>query len=93
MRVRLAVCPYHRRLRLALVIVSWLCILGVFAGLFSVDGKNAEILLISIVVLIVMAVVQSFIGSQAVALRALSDEHAWLSGTGSAFRADLPELN
>jgi hypothetical protein len=95
LKLQVGICARHRRIRIALISASWLCMLGVLAGIFSLHrgASGALLLLGAILALIVLATVQSFVGAQALRLKALSDEHAWLSGAGEPFRAELPELN
>ena len=95
LKVRIALCPRHRRIRILFISASWLCILGVFVGAFTVTFGIAGtiILLASIAALVTLAIVQSNIGGQAVRLKEINEKHVWLSGTGAAFRADLPEIN
>lgn len=95
LKLQLGVCARHRRLRILLIVLSVACMAGVFAGIFGYRELPAApfVLLGSLLGLVVLAVVQSYAGAQAVRLAALSAEHAWLSGTGAAFRNGLPELN
>ena len=95
LKLELGICGRHRKLRRFLIGLSWTCILGVFVGvLFMTAGMlGTVILLVSLAMLLALAVFQSFIGVQAVRLKELSPEHAWLSGTGELFRSELPELN
>jgi len=95
LRLEFGVCARHRRLRYALIALSIACMVGVFTGMFGFRAFPGAplVLLGSLVGLLALVVVQSYAGAQALALRTLSDEHAWLSGTGAPFRSELPELN
>jgi hypothetical protein len=95
LKLQIGVCPRHRRLRTTLILVSWLCILAVFGGIFSLQQQGAAgalVLLGAILALFVLVIVQSFVGVQALRLKEISGEHAWISGTGEPFRGNLPEL-
>jgi hypothetical protein len=93
-KVELGLCARHRGLRYLLLALSTACIFGVFAGIvgFRTGPAMAWLLLASTVALLVLAAVQSRTGAQAVDLKELTPEHAWLSGTGAEFRDALPEL-
>ena len=95
LKLEVGICPRHRDLRFTLIALSWTCIVGVFAGIFTLSGgaTGAIILLGSLLALVVLVVVQSFVGAQAVSLKDVSPDYAWLAGTGEAFRSALPELN
>jgi hypothetical protein len=95
LKLQIGICPRHRRFRTALILLSWLCIVGVFVGMFTLrEGTVGVFLLLgSIIALLVLIGVQSFVGAQALRLKTLSADHAWLSGTGGPFRSALPELN
>ena len=74
--------------------LSIVAMAGVFIGIFGFRAFPGApfVLLGSLAALLVLMVVQSYAGVQALALQRVSPEHAWLSGTGTAFRTDLPEL-
>jgi hypothetical protein len=95
LKLELGICPRHQRLRTFLISLSWICIAGVFAGVFTMTAgmPGTIIMLCSIAALVVLATLQSFIGVQKIRLTELSVDHAWLSGTGAPFRSALPELN
>jgi hypothetical protein len=95
LRLEFGVCARHRRLRYALIALSVACMAGVFIGIFGFRAFPGAplVLLGSLVGLLVLVVAQSYAGAQALALRGVSDEHAWLAGTGEPFRSALPELN
>ena len=88
-RVKIGVCTRHRSLRTTLISLTWICAAGaLFAG-----AIHPLAWLASLAGLILLWLAQSYVGAQAVRLVELSERHAWLTGTGSAFRATLPELN
>ena len=94
LKVDMAVCDRHRRLRNVLRALSVAAMLGmvlIFAN-WSLDDSTLYSLIGAVIALIVLSIVQSMIGVQAVALRRLDAEHAWLGGTGKPFREALPEL-
>jgi hypothetical protein len=93
--LELGLCPPHRRMRTVLGVLSVAGMAGVVASwpAFVQDPALGEALLLgSIAALLSLAALQSYLGIHAVSLKSLSDEHAWLSRTGKAFRAALPEL-
>jgi len=94
LKLELGVCPRHRRLRNTFIALSTACIAGVFAGILSFQTGIVGIMILlgSVVGLLVLAVMQSYFGAQAIRLKELSPEHAWLARTGAAFRSELPEL-
>ena len=96
LKLELGVCARHRRQHHALRWVSFVSLL-LLAGSFPMIGANTGLayfmMMGSALVLLALGIAQSFLGVQSVRLRDLSDEHAWLSGTGKPFRAALPELN
>lgn len=93
LKLALGVCGHHRRLRYILIALSVACMSGVFAGIFTFRSAGPFVLLGCLLGLVVLVVVQSYVGVQSVRLKELSPEHAWLSGTGDAFRSGLPELS
>ena len=87
------ICLRHARLRNALMLLSLAFVVAVIALPFAWrSGGMANALWACIAALILLAVVQSLAGVQAVRLKRLSPEHAWLGGTGKPFREALPEL-
>ena len=96
LKLDLGVCVRHRRQRSALQWLSFACLV-LLIGSFPMIGTNPTlaylVMLCSGITLLMLGVAQSFIGVQAIRLRDLSKEHAWLSGTGAPFREALPELN
>ena len=88
------ICSRHARLRTVLLILSILLVCAVIALPFGWSGTQVMIngLWACIAALIILAIVQSIAGVQAVRLKRLSAEHAWLGGTGKPFREALPEL-
>ena len=94
LKLELGVCTRHRFLRYLLLALAIACMCGVGAGIiyFRTGYVAAWLLLGSILGLLVLIVLQSTLGAQAVKLKSLSPEHAWLSGTGEPFRGALPEL-
>jgi hypothetical protein len=95
LKVQLGICLRHRRQRHLLMALSTVFVVGVFITIsaFAFGEAAGVLLLCSILGLIVLIVVNGYLGAQRVALNALSDRHAWLSGTGEPFRATLPEIN
>jgi len=95
LKLELGVCTRHRLLRYFSLALAIACMCGVGAGIitFRTGYVAAWLLLGSILGLLVLIVLQSTLGAQAVKLKRLSDEHAWLAGTGEPFRGALPELH
>jgi hypothetical protein len=95
LKLEIGVCTRHRLLRYFLLALAIACMCGVGAGIIYLRTSYvaAWLLLGSILGLLVLIVLQSTLGAQAVKLKSLSAEHAWLSGTGEPFRSGLPELN
>jgi len=95
LRLEVAVCARHRALRRTFLTLSWVCVAGIVLGLFSLgEGPIAAFVLLGALGgLLILSVVQSYVGVQAVRLHELSRDYAWLTGTGEAFRGALPELN
>jgi hypothetical protein len=92
-QLALALCERHRRLRTVLQVLSVGAIGAVGIVFYTWDGSYSPTLAFAAVTaLVVLAVVQSFIGVHAVSVKRLSDQHAWLGGTGRPFREALPEL-
>jgi hypothetical protein len=94
LRVELGVCLRHRRIRLAVHALSVVAMTAVMLSLYTWrPGEHAMLFLSSALgALVVLAVIQGFLGVQAVALGRLTDEHAWLARTGKPFREALPEV-
>ena len=88
----LAACERHRRLRNILRALSIAALAGVVVIFFNLTAELWTLLLAAAALLIVLAVVQGFVGVQAVSLKKLDTEYAWLGGTGKSFREALPEL-
>jgi len=88
-KLEVGVCPRHRELRFALITLSWVCVAGVAVGVFT----HPLFILAAVAALLVMLALQSFLGAQPLRLTELSREHAWLAGTGEAFRGALPEIH
>lgn len=84
----LGVCERHRWQRRMLRALSIASVVGLLLVLYS----SITLLAIFIPTVMVLAVVQSFVGVQAVSLKKLDAEHAWLGGTGRSFREALPEV-
>lgn len=93
--IEIGMCGNHRRWRTALRLLSFACIVGVAAStaFWREDSALAALLLLgSIGGMLLVGVTQAIVGVQAVSVKRLTGEHAWLARTGSAFRAALPEL-
>ena len=88
------ICPRHARMRNVLMLLSLAFVVAVIALPFVWRGADAmlSVLWACVAALIILAIVQSVAGVQAVRLKRLSAEHAWLGGTGKPFREALPEL-
>jgi len=94
LKLELAVCARHRRHRDILRGLSIAALVGI-AALFmnlSPDNGTIALLVLAVVAIIALALVQSYVGVQAVSLRRLDTRHAWLGGTGRTFREALPEF-
>jgi len=95
LKLEVGMCERHQRWRNVLRALSLAGVAGVLVSL-PLWGMNPEVaatlLVVSLGVMVATGVTQSILGLQAIALRKLSAEHVWLAGTGSAFRAALPEL-
>lgn len=95
LKLEVGMCRRHQRWRDALRALSLATIAGVLVSLplWRIDPEIAIVLLLgSLGAMGAAALAQSILGVQTVGLRELSDQHAWLTGTGKAFRAALPEL-
>ena len=95
LELEVAFCPRHRRVRGALLALSWVLVAGVVASMFlwrAHGGLATWLLLGSIGGMVALLIVQALAGVQAIALRRLDASHAWLGGTGKPFRGALPEL-
>ena len=96
LKLELGICARHRSIRNLLFGASLACLLVLGSAFFFLRenvGLASVLFLASGVSLLLLGVVQTFIGIHAISLHDLSEEHAWLSGTGAPFRADLPEAN
>ncbi|MGH8732516.1 MAG: hypothetical protein ACREVB_02415, partial [Burkholderiales bacterium] len=94
--LEMGMCRRHQRWLIAARASSIACAAGVLASitLWNVDADLAALLLLgSICGMVLVAVTQGLAGVQAVALQRIGKDHAWLAGTGKAFRAALPELH
>lgn len=90
----LGACERHRRLRTVLQVLSVATLVGVilvFSRLWT-GASSMTFLLLVIVCAVVLAFAQRMSGVQKISLSRLDPDHAWLAGTGKAFRAALPEL-
>jgi hypothetical protein len=93
MKLDLGICERHRRQRNLLQALSIASLAGALIIMTFLPSEGSlEALVAAVAVIIVLAVLQSFLGVQAVSLRRLDGEHAWLGGTGRHFREALPEL-
>jgi hypothetical protein len=93
MKLAVGLCPRHRRIGLILQSIMVLCFVGVFAPILPIDySLRFPLLMGASLGLLVLGLVQSFTGIQRLTLKELTGEHAWLGGTGSRFRDQLPEL-
>ena len=94
LKVELGICARHRKLRNMLIGGSLACTALVLFGIFTAlsTGSGWTVLLAGAATLFALALVERWIGVQAVTLRKLGDEDAWLGGTGKPFREALPEL-
>ena len=90
--VEIAVCARHRRLRAVLQALSLATLGGIVLIFMNLSPEVWTLLVAAVAALIALAIVQSFVGVQAVSLKKLDGEHAWLGGTGRTFREALPEL-
>lgn len=93
--VEIGMCESHRRWRTALRALSIACIAGVLAStaFWHDQAELASALLLgSVGTMLLVGVIQAVVRVQALSLRKLTGEHAWLAGTGKDFRAALPEL-
>ena len=93
LRIELGACQRHWRIRLvtqaASVAAMGLVVLALVN--FQLDTSGLTLALAA-GALIVLAVLQSYSGLQAVGAQRLTAEHAWLARTGRPFREALPEL-
>jgi hypothetical protein len=87
------ICGRHARQRTVLLILSIVLVCAVIALPFAFGAREAMVnaLWACVAGLVILAIVQSVAGAQAVRLKRLSPEHAWLGGTGKPFREALPE--
>ena len=95
LKLELGVCGRHRRLRVTLLSLSWLCVVAGVLAAFALTAYRLAglVMLASFAALLVLGLAQSYVGVQAVRLKDLSADHAWLTGTGEPFRSSLPELH
>jgi hypothetical protein len=92
-KLELGACERHYNLRTllqVLSIVTFLAALLVFGRLLSAES-SMTLLAIVIVAAAGLAFAQRLLGVQKVSLSRLDPDHAWLAGTGKAFRDALPE--
>ena len=92
LKLELPVCERHRRHRNILRAFSVAALVGTGLILMNLGADLWPLLVAAVALIIVLALVQSYIGVQAVSLRRLDAHYAWLGGTGRAFRQALPEL-
>jgi hypothetical protein len=94
LKLDFAVCQRHRRQRNLLAGLSLAAMAGMVAVFLNWSPTTATVvgLLTAVTIIIVLAVVQNYVGVQAVKLKKLDSQHAWLGGTGKSFREALPEL-
>lgn len=95
LEVEIGFCARHRRLRATLRALSIACVVGVFASIAAWNANEnvaAALLWTSLAGMVGVVIAQSAFGVHAVGLKEIGPEHAWLTGTGKAFRAALPEL-
>ena len=96
LKLELGICAIHRRRRNILRGISLACLCLIVLSIPAIAGDPTFgylLLLGSAVALLALAIAQSYVGVQAIRLQDLSEQHAWLTGTGAAFRNELPELN
>jgi hypothetical protein len=88
------VCSRHARMRVALQVLSFASIGAAVALPFALGNTALMIkaLWACIAAIVVLAVVQSIAGVQALRLKRLTADHAWLGGAGRDFRQGLPEI-
>ena len=89
--VQLAVCERHRRVRDVLHALSIASLVGIVLVFLNLTPDAWTLLVAAVALVIALAIVQSFVGVQAVSLKKLDPQHAWLGGTGETFRQALPE--
>lgn len=96
LKVEFGICPRHRRLNNALITLSGVSLIAIaIAILFIIEGAGGSavsVLLGSLAALVALLGAQPYVSPQAIRLADLSPDHAWLLGTGAAFRNALPEL-
>ena len=92
--VELGLCARHARIRLALGWAGVGCVALVMGSMFAIDligaGNLATVIGAAAVLLLMVGIAYSFTTSQRVAVSRLNPQHAWLRGTGQAFRDSLP---
>lgn len=95
LEIEIGFCVRHRRARVVLHALSIACVAGVLGSLFTWNMSAeiaAALLWTSLAGMLAVVIGQSILGVRAIGLKSVSAEHAWLTGTGKAFRAALPEL-
>ena len=94
LRVDLGICARHRRMRTAMHLVSAAAMAAVVVALYSwrPGDPGMPLLWPALAALLALAAIQPFMDVNAIRLKAVTDEDAWLGGTGRAFREALPEL-
>jgi hypothetical protein len=93
-KVDLGVCERHRRQRDILRGLSIAAMVGMVLVFLNWSTSDATLysLLAAVVAIIGLASLQGRVGAQAVSLKKLDTDYAWLSGTGKDFRDALPGL-
>jgi hypothetical protein len=86
----LAVCARHRRLRNILGALSIASVAAIILILANLTPDLWALLVAALALVIALALLQSFVGVQAVSLKEIDSQHAWLGGTGEKFRNALP---
>ncbi len=92
----LGACARHRRQRAALRGAGIACSLGMIAALVGLFAGPGDLLgagvLVLVVAMLVLGVVYSNVGVQAVRVARMTERHLWLKRAGKAFRDSLPEV-
>jgi|tagenome__1003787_1003787.scaffolds.fasta_scaffold20965411_3 hypothetical protein len=92
LKLELGVCARHDRQRTVLAALSIAAIVGAIALGASQLIASRMGLIVLMAAILALAVLQRYIGVQAISLKRLDADHAWLGGTGKSFREALPEL-
>lgn len=94
LKLDFGVCERHRRQRNVLRALSIAAMLGLVLVFLSWSPGMTTVfgLIATVGVILALAIVQSYVGVQAVSLKKLDSQHAWLGGTGKTFREALPEV-